>query len=40
VLITAHQGFFTGEALTQIAQVTLSNIDAYEAGRVLKNIVV
>ena len=27
VLITAHQGFFTGEALTKIAIVTLSNID-------------
>ncbi|HSU50520.1 MAG TPA: 2-hydroxyacid dehydrogenase [Segetibacter sp.] len=26
VLITAHQGFFTKEALTQIAEVTLSNI--------------
>lgn len=28
VLITAHQGFFTSEALTQIAVVTLSNINA------------
>jgi D-lactate dehydrogenase len=27
VLITAHQGFFTTEALTEIAIVTLSNID-------------
>jgi len=27
VLITAHQGFFTREALTQIANVTLNNID-------------
>ncbi|MGI8636486.1 MAG: 2-hydroxyacid dehydrogenase [Segetibacter sp.] len=26
VLITAHQGFFTKEALTEIAEVTLSNI--------------
>ena len=40
VLITSHQGFFTEEALTQIAQTTLSNIDAFEAGRVLKNAVV
>lgn len=32
VLITSHQGFFTEEALTQIAQVTLSNMDAFEAG--------
>ncbi|TVP53810.1 MAG: 2-hydroxyacid dehydrogenase [Halomonadaceae bacterium] len=30
VLITGHQGFFTQEALTAIAQVTLSNIAAYE----------
>ncbi|MCW3109369.1 MAG: 2-hydroxyacid dehydrogenase [Segetibacter sp.] len=27
VLITAHQGFFTAEALTEIAEVTFSNID-------------
>ena len=40
VLITSHQGFFTEEALTQIAQVTLENIDAFEAGKTLKNIVV
>lgn len=32
VLITAHQGFFTTEALTEIAIVTLSNIDS-----ILKN---
>jgi D-lactate dehydrogenase len=40
VLITSHQGFFTEEALTQIAQTTLGNIDAFEAGVVLKNVVV
>lgn len=40
VLITAHQGFFTEEALTQIAQITLENIDAFEAGRPLVNMVV
>ena len=40
VLITSHQGFFTEEALTQIAQTTLGNADDFEAGRVLKNIVV
>jgi D-lactate dehydrogenase len=28
VLITAHQGFFTNEALTEIAVVTLSNVDS------------
>ena len=40
VLITSHQGFFTEEALTQIAQVTLENVDQYEAGMPLKNLVV
>lgn len=33
VLVTAHQAFFTEEALTQIAQVTLSNIDHLAQGR-------
>lgn len=37
VLITAHQGFFTQEALTQIASVTLNNIRAYEESAVLTN---
>jgi len=32
VLITGHQGFFTREAFTAIAQTTLSNITAYETG--------
>lgn len=40
VLITSHQGFFTEEALIQIAQTTLDNIDAFEAGGTLKNAVV
>lgn len=40
VLITSHQGFFTEEALIQIAQTTLDNIDAFEAGETLKNAVV
>lgn len=33
VLITAHQGFFTKEALDEIAEVTLSNIDAIISNR-------
>ncbi len=37
VLITSHQGFFTEEALTQIAQTTLENISAFEKGKQLKN---
>jgi D-lactate dehydrogenase len=40
VLITSHQGFFTEEALTEIAQTTLSNISAFESGRKLENEVV
>ncbi|WP_082215242.1 2-hydroxyacid dehydrogenase [Dyadobacter psychrophilus] len=32
VLVTAHQGFFTEEALSEIAQVTLSSIDALAKG--------
>jgi D-lactate dehydrogenase len=33
VVVTAHQGFFTQEALTAIATVTLDNITAFEQGR-------
>lgn len=37
VLITAHQGFFTSEAMTQIAITTLQNIKDFEEVTVLKN---
>ncbi len=37
VLITAHQGFFTSEALTQIAQITLQNISDFKEGKELLN---
>jgi D-lactate dehydrogenase len=40
VLITAHQGFFTDEALSQIAQTTLYNIAQFEKGRELENKVI
>ena len=40
VLITSHQGFFTEEALVQIAQTTMNNISDFEAGLQLKNAVV
>ncbi|MDI3322519.1 2-hydroxyacid dehydrogenase [Pinibacter soli] len=40
VLITAHQAFFTEEALEQIAEVTLSNIKAFETGKELANKVI
>lgn len=39
VLITAHQGFLTDEALTQIALVTLQNITDFEEGKKLQNAV-
>lgn len=32
VLITGHQAFFTAEALTNIAETTLTNITAYQGG--------
>lgn len=32
VLITGHQAFFTQEALTNIAETTFANIDAFESG--------
>ena len=37
VIITAHQAFFTEEALTQIAQITLRNIECFEKNLVLEN---
>ncbi|HSB91564.1 MAG TPA: 2-hydroxyacid dehydrogenase, partial [Flavitalea sp.] len=37
VLVTSHQGFFTEEALTQIAQTTFSNIAEWENGEKLSN---
>ncbi|NLE21695.1 MAG: 2-hydroxyacid dehydrogenase [Actinobacteria bacterium] len=33
VLVTSHQGFFTHEALEQIARTTLANVSDFEAGR-------
>jgi D-lactate dehydrogenase len=33
VLVTAHQGFFTAEALRAIARITLDNITAFEQQR-------
>ncbi len=37
VLITAHQGFFTQEALDQIALTTLDNIKQFKEGKALIN---
>lgn len=37
VLITGHMGFFTKEALTEIARITLENLSDYENNNFLKN---
>lgn len=37
VLVTSHQGFFTHEAMEQIATTTFANIDAFATNAVLKN---
>jgi len=34
VLVTAHQGFFTNEACTAIAQTTITNVSDFERGEV------
>lgn len=39
VLITGHQGFFTAEALTNIARTVIANLDAFEqTGRPLHEV--
>ena len=37
VIITAHQGFFTQEAISQISDTTLANIREFEDGKPLTN---
>lgn len=37
VVITGHQAFFTRQALQKIAETTLANISAFEAGEALVN---
>jgi D-lactate dehydrogenase len=37
VIVTSHQGFFTREAVTNIARTTLQNITDFENGLPLKN---
>ena len=39
VLVTAHQGFLTREALEQIALTTLQNLTDYENGKINENAV-
>jgi D-lactate dehydrogenase len=40
VLVTAHQGFLTEEALVQIANTTMGNVDDFIAGKKSENRVV
>ncbi len=40
VLITGHQAFLTNEALAQISEITLKNLDELEKGKKLSNEVV
>lgn len=37
VLVTGHQAFLTNEALAQISEITLKNLDELEAGKKLTN---
>lgn len=37
VIVTAHQAFFTREALGEIMETTLANISEFAAGKALKN---
>jgi D-lactate dehydrogenase len=37
VIITSHQGFFTKEALSNIAQTTLENIREFQERKTLSN---
>ena len=37
VIVTSHQAFLTHEALANIAETTLANLDAYFAGAPLEN---
>ncbi len=40
VLVTSHQAFLTEEALKNIAEVTLQNVDDYFAGKKLENEII
>ena len=37
VIVTSHQGFFTAEALHNIAETTLQNIQNFSEGKLLEN---
>ena len=38
VLITGHQAFLTSNALTNIADITLENLSAFEAGNIRNEV--
>lgn len=38
VILTSHQGFFTREALDNIARTTLENIQAFSRGECLNEV--
>jgi len=38
VIVTGHQGFFTVEALREIAETTLHNLDCFVGGRACENV--
>lgn len=40
VLVTGHQAFFTNEAISEIAEVTLENIKAFSESKKLENAVI
>jgi len=40
VLITSHQGFFTKEALEEIATITIKNLTDFERGSTLENEII
>ena len=40
VLVTGHQAFFTNEAVSEIAKVTLENIKAFSESKTLENAVI
>jgi len=40
VIITAHQAFFTQEALTQISNVTLGNVEAFFNGELRNQVTI
>jgi D-lactate dehydrogenase len=39
VLITSHQGFFTHEALSAIASITMRSLTAFERGEALDAVI-